>query len=308
VDYKRLAVDSLPLLDEVVRFIARRHRLSADDADELAAAARLKLIENNYEVLRRFRGRSSIRTFLATVIRHQFLDLRNARWGKWRPSVQARRLGPLAIELEGLVTRDRLPVAAAVELLVARSGGPTRQELQRVACQLPRRSRRRFLGVQDLVRVGGGWSEDDVIRGIDGRSTAHRIEQALRAALDRLEPGDRMLLRMRYHSGCRVSRIAKMLELPQKALYRRFDTVFGVLRDELEARGVKAGDVEVLVGHPATEFAALFGEDQSGKRRGGNLSKDPVDEYTFSRRAAKAAMLRVEQAESHSQAQIPVSI
>ena len=263
VDYKRFVLDSLPLLEEAVRFVARRHLLSADDTDELAAAARLKLIDNDYEVLRRFQGRSSIRTFLVKVVHHQFLDQRNARWGKWRPSARARRLGPLAIELDGLVTRDGLPVDQAVEWLLAKKVGVTREELQNVAGQLPRRSRRRFMA-EELVQTIGDQSEDDMICAIDRRSNARRIEQALQAGLNRLEPRDRQLLRMRYQGGLQVSRMARLLYQPQQALYRRFDTVFAVLRSEFERHGVKAGDVEGFVGHPAVDFAVLAGEDQAG--------------------------------------------
>jgi hypothetical protein len=60
VDYERLVVENLPLVDSVVRLIARRHRLSADEGDELAGAIRLKLVENDYQVLRKFEGRSQL--------------------------------------------------------------------------------------------------------------------------------------------------------------------------------------------------------------------------------------------------------
>jgi len=54
-------------VDGVVRTIARRHRLPADEADELGSSVRLKLVENDYEVLRKFEGRSQLRTYLITV-------------------------------------------------------------------------------------------------------------------------------------------------------------------------------------------------------------------------------------------------
>lgn len=117
---------------------------------------------------------------------------------------------------------------------------------------------------EELVQATGDQSEDAMIRAIDRRSIARRIEEALQAGLDRLEPGDRLLLRMRYQRGLQVSRMARLLDQPQQALYRRFDTLFAALRNELEGRGVRADDVEALVGHPAADFAALDDEDQIG--------------------------------------------
>ena len=85
MDYKRLVVDNLPLVDSVVRTIARRHGLSADQQDELGSSVKLKLVENDYEVLRKFEGRSSMRTYLTAVVQRHFLDSRTALWGRWRP-------------------------------------------------------------------------------------------------------------------------------------------------------------------------------------------------------------------------------
>ena len=51
-----------------------------------------------------FEGRSQLRTYLITVVQRHFLDDRNARWGKWRPSSIARRIGPIAVLLDLLVT------------------------------------------------------------------------------------------------------------------------------------------------------------------------------------------------------------
>src|SRR6185503_3456382 len=55
------------LLEEVARFVARRYGLSGAEADDLSSRMKLKLIENDYEVLRRFQGKSSLRTYLTVV-------------------------------------------------------------------------------------------------------------------------------------------------------------------------------------------------------------------------------------------------
>ena len=115
VDYEALLVAHLPLIDSVVRAVAHRYWLSADETDDLGGDIRLKLVENDHDVLRKFEGRSSLRTYLMTVVLRHVLDQRNARWGKWRPSVLARQLGPIAILLDQLLTRDGLSFDEAVE-------------------------------------------------------------------------------------------------------------------------------------------------------------------------------------------------
>src|SRR4029453_14108130 len=48
----------------------------------------LRLVEDDYDVLRRFQARSSLPTYVTVVIQRLFLDYRNRLWGKWRPDHQ----------------------------------------------------------------------------------------------------------------------------------------------------------------------------------------------------------------------------
>src|SRR5262245_39787988 len=67
---------SLPVIDEVTLLVCRRHRLSGAEAEDFKAEVHLHFIERNSDVLRRFEGRCSLRTFLAVVIQRLFLDYR----------------------------------------------------------------------------------------------------------------------------------------------------------------------------------------------------------------------------------------
>jgi len=59
-------------------------------------------------ILRQFQMRSSLRTYLTVVICRLFLDERIARFGKWRPSRKAVRVGSTAVLFERLTMRDGL--------------------------------------------------------------------------------------------------------------------------------------------------------------------------------------------------------
>jgi RNA polymerase sigma factor (sigma-70 family) len=267
VDYARVVVDNLPLVDSVVRFIARRHRLSADETDELGAQIRLKLVENDYEVLRRFQERSSLRTYLTTVVHRHFLDARIAMWGKWRPSAQARRLGPPAILLDQLLNRDGLSFEEAVQSIQNQRGTDvTRRELEQILPQLPRRAHRRHLDDEPLAQVAApGTGEDDAIHSLDQPRDSEHIEAALAAALARLDHQDRLILKLRFCDDVTVARISTLMNLPQKPLYRRIEGVMRVLREELEARGVTQEMVSTIIGEPVASFGNVVGDVVDGK-------------------------------------------
>ena len=73
------------LIDRVIRFHCHRSHLNPDQADEFAGHVRLKLIEDNYAVLAKFQGRSTLRTFLAVVIKRLLSPLPHQPVGKMAP-------------------------------------------------------------------------------------------------------------------------------------------------------------------------------------------------------------------------------
>ena len=78
--------DHADLIQAVLAYVARGHRLTPDAADEFSSWAHLKLLGDDRAILRKFKGQSSLRTYLVTVIQRLYLDWRVHEWGKWRPS------------------------------------------------------------------------------------------------------------------------------------------------------------------------------------------------------------------------------
>lgn len=227
----------LHTLNSAIAHTCRTHRLAADAADEFSSWARLRLLDHDQAVLRRFEGRSSLRTFLIAVVERLYLDWRNAQWGKWRPTADARRLGAAAMELECLVLRDRLTYEEAVQTLVAR-GLASERECDRLWAQLPRRPRRQRTGEDVLAAVPSGASASQPLDDAERQAEAARLCAALARVLAALDERDRLLIELRYWGGHTVARIATMTGEDQKALYRRYDRLTAELRRRLEAEGL----------------------------------------------------------------------
>ena len=246
MDYEQLLLANLDLINQIVRGVARRHRLPADEEEELRAAIRLKLIENEYDVLRRFQERCSLRTYLTTVVTRYFLDYRNSQWGKWRPSLEAKRQGPIGVLLERLLTRDGVPFEQAVEIMRTNHGiEESPEDLYQRSLKFPQRTPRRFVGDDELTNAASNTGNpDDDLEDKERQKRARAMAEALAAALAQLGAQDRIILKMRFQDDIQVSQIAKMLGLEQKPLYRRIEQVMKVLRREIEARGFGCDDVE----------------------------------------------------------------
>lgn len=240
----------LPLVEEVLRFIARRNRCRPEEAEEFAAIARLKLIENDYGVFRKFGGRSSLRTYLVSVLHRLFLDHRIQRWGKWRPSMAARKAGETAVRLEALVYRDgHSPDEAWAILNTNEARVISRAEVTTLLARLPSRLSRRNEGVEACgnLAVSSAIVEGPTLER-ETAPRAHHVVAVLRAAVFALAPEDRLILRMRFEGGVTVGAIGRTLELEEKPLYRRLERILRRLREEVEGQGVTPADVQDFVG------------------------------------------------------------
>lgn len=272
MDYERLFLEQLGLVEQTVRFIGRRHHLSAEELEELSSTVRLKLIENDYEVLRKYEGRSSLRTYLTAVIHRHFLDARIARWGKWRPCAQARKLGPEAMLLDRLLTRDGLSFTEAVEVLRTNHGVRlTEAEIYDLSAQLPSRASRRFVGEEQLGDAAvPAQASGTPLELAELQAEAGQVEQALSAVLERLPSEDRLILKLRFQENFQISQIARLLRLEQKPLYRRLEQLMLSLRRELEARGVRSDRVARLLHDANVELQPVLGagagEDTAERR------------------------------------------
>lgn len=235
---------ALPDIERVSRFIARRHRLSPAEAEDFRSEVNLTIIENNYSVLTSFLGRSSLRTYLTTVIQRLFLDYRRKCWGKWRPSAEARRRGPLALRLEMLLHRDGLTLEEALETMRANFAcEESREALAELARALPPRpSRRPAAEVEDISALPADERSSPDVQ-LEGAETARRIQGFINGVMEALTPQDRIVLRMRFEDDISVADISRTLRLDQKRLYRRIEEMLHNFRKSLEDSGLVWPDV-----------------------------------------------------------------
>jgi len=245
-------LDNLDEIERIVAFIGRRNHLGAADTEEFAAHVKLKLIEANYAVLRKFEGRSTFSTYMTTVVQRLYFQYRVQMWGKWRPSAEAKRLGDKGVTLERLLTRDGYTFSEVVSTLTTGANPAyTKEELERMYLRLPPRMPRPVLvsdaGVPDMVDPAGDATDNALSR--EREAKARVAAAALDNAIDALDEEDKIILSMRYMNGRRVPEIAAALHVDAKKLYKRIDRLQAGLRIKLEAGGISKEDIDDLILH-----------------------------------------------------------
>ena len=238
----------LPLIERLLASVCRRNGFPPDESEEFASWAKLRLIDDDYAVFRKFRGESSLPTYLTTVIANLFRDYRIHRWGKWRPSAEARRLGETAVALETLIARDGRSVEEAVTIVAGRDESKGRAELRELAARLPQRARRRFEGEESLAELPAPGRSDDGVIDAERRALAKRAESEFVRAVSELEAEERLVLKLRFADGMAIVDIAALLRVPAKPLYSRIERSLGSLRRSLERSGFEGRDAAELIG------------------------------------------------------------
>src|SRR5688500_1738148 len=231
-----LLVENLALLERVIGFTCRRQRLSTEEAEEFAGVVRLRLVENDYAILRKFEGRSSLATFLAVVVQRLLLDYRIHERGKWHASAEAKRQGDLAVELERLLYRDEKNIADAHAVIAIRDPSLTRDVIERIAAQLPTRGpKRTFVSTDDAVDLP---AYSAVAFPSERRHLSEKVSSIVRSFLTALPSEERLVLQFRFENGMTVAEIARSLGIDQKRLYRTLDKHLRDLRSRFEESGI----------------------------------------------------------------------
>jgi RNA polymerase sigma factor (sigma-70 family) len=249
---------NLALVDRAIAFACRRKHLSGPEGDDFRQSVHVKLMEDDCKVFRSFRGDrgAALETYLAMVVQRHLVDWQRRRWGKWRPSAVARRIGGVAPKLDELIWRDGLSVDAACEtLLTNHHVDVPRAELVRIAKLLPPRQDKQSVDDEELdglpaavERPEGRVLESEL------RPMHERLLAELEKALGELPADDRLLVEMCVIRGRTIAEAARFLSRPQKPLYRRREQALACLRRALEAEGFSWKQVAEILGIPEVRW------------------------------------------------------
>jgi RNA polymerase sigma factor (sigma-70 family) len=272
-----LLLANLSLLRELVGFLARRYRLHPEQVDELESFVRLRLVEDDYGVLRQWRQQSTLRTYLTVVVQRIFHDYCNQLWGKWRASAAAQRLGPVAETLEALIYREGLTFGEAAQSIAA-EGRVSYAQLSGLYQQIPPRPgrpRQQPIGAEEVAApTTAANPEEALLR----RSEEDAIGRAVASSLRLLRAQDRVLLRLRFGEGLSIAQVSRAIETPQKALYKRLTSILKSIRRDLRKAGFEDHDVAELLAHRPTLDFGLTSEGEivpSRPSKHGDAEKEP---------------------------------
>lgn len=231
-----------------------------EDAEEFASTVKLKLIENDYAILKAYEGRSSFATFISIVVQRMAIDFQIHEWGKWHASAEAKRLGPLAIDVERLLHREGRTIDETATIL-----RESRETVEQLAARLPaRQPRRRDVALEDAepAAVTKPADAEELVFAGDRRKTSEKVSAIVSALLSRVPDDEQIILQLRFENGMTVAQISRVLQIDQKVTYRRIERRMRDLKEELLRAGVDPRDVLDLIGRDDAVLRFGFGKEK----------------------------------------------
>jgi RNA polymerase sigma factor (sigma-70 family) len=252
---RQLLEQNLDLIERTVVRACRRAGIGGADVDEMQSIVRLALVENDYAILRAWEGRSSLATYLAVVVRRLIANEQIRASGRWHASAEAKRHGAVGETIETLVVRRGRAIDEVLPIVHDVDPSITRERVEQIVAQLPPRAPRpRAVELDDGADVVPAPERADArTHEAETRSAAAQTARVVRETLESLPFDDRMLLRLRFGSGMSIADVARMMNVPQRPLYRRIEALLKQLRERLLAAGIDAAALDGIIGSSTVE-------------------------------------------------------
>lgn len=226
-------------ISEAVRSVARRRRLTPEQRDDLLSFAVCRLLERGVDWKDVCGVAARPEAYLRRMVERLWIDLTNRRWGRWRPTSRARRLGATGVELDRLIRREGLDLDDAISLALERSSrGRTRDTLYRLASEL--RPRPRAVPIAGVALTGRDRPDSRLRLKEDSRSL-RRALRVLEEEMQQLDDLSRKVLSGRYLEQLTAGSVGRELDLDDRSVYRIAYRALKTLRRRLRDRGVEPG-------------------------------------------------------------------
>jgi RNA polymerase sigma factor (sigma-70 family) len=236
-------------VESIIRAVCFRNRLKPEETEEFASEVKLRLVEEDYRILRVFTGKSSIETYLTTVVANMVRDMIRERDGRWRPSEEAKRLGEVAERIEELIYRFRYPFHEAHQILTTNFGFTiSEKDARDIYFKLKiREGRPVSVSTDEEFHDGRGTPETEMIA-----SEQNLLEQRIGNIIDvlrgQLSATDRLMLKMAFEDNLKLTVVAEQLHLTRADVDRRIREILTIFKRGILQQGINYNEVRELIG------------------------------------------------------------
>jgi RNA polymerase sigma factor (sigma-70 family) len=227
-----------------------------NEALELSNQVLDTLQRDNYRVLRQFKGEAKLSTYITTIIARQAVDMVRKKLGRNREKERAQKFGKTGMMIfERVILQGSTLAEIYPELKTRENISASLEELESLLKKIKgKKNSFAYSGENNpVVKNGTTINEEgeyiipdtanDPQELLIRQQSKQKRAEVIRDIIAHLNGEERMILRMRFPPGNeekqgKVERIAAVLGISEKAVYKRITRVLKKCRDRLNQSGV----------------------------------------------------------------------
>ena len=250
VEAKSFFESNLSITDEVIKKYCTRHHIVGDEADECNSYVYEKIIDNDYQRIREFKGKSSYKTYITVVISRILID-RMRSSGRWRPSQKALRIGKEAVILEELVFKKKYSFEQAYNALTTNHNiSIERERAYKIITLLQRKHRKstapRDVELTDDVSDKKVTLPDEAAINKEISKIKDQLDYIVREIRNLLSNEERLLLKMCFEDSIKISEIARVLKKDRGYIDKKLKAILIKFKDEILSRNISIDDINAF--------------------------------------------------------------
>jgi len=214
--------------------------LTEDEKEEFTSYALEKVVI----AFKKFKGKSSERTYLTIVIRNAFQDFIRQKRGRWRVPQKVKKLGQEAELLFTLRYREGRDFDDAYNILSSCFNSvPSVQVIKDLWEKLEEfytRQKPVYVSFEDITARELYLSS--LVENVDSSLTEQKYEELivlLEKLVNELPEDYRLILRMHFEQGVKISALARIFNTTRGKMERRIKKILKVLKEQILKAGVK---------------------------------------------------------------------
>jgi RNA polymerase sigma factor (sigma-70 family) len=249
MDAAEFYANQLKQIDEAISIICRKHGMFGDEAKDFAQHVHLHLIEKDFRILRAYKGNSSLKTYLHTVISRIFIDQVRV---KWHPSAEAKRIGETAVELEKLIYRNQYSVHEACQILAANPSTAIDENAAHDMLGRLHVKTQRLAKVDDseerlLILPDPAPDPENRIAHKQFLGKKRQMIAIIGNIIPSLSSEDKLLIKLLFLSGHKISEIARLQGKDDRQLYKKTQAILQKMREAVADAGIMESDIREIL-------------------------------------------------------------
>lgn len=221
-----------------------------NEALELSNKVLDKLQEDHYKVLKQFKGKARLSTYITAIISNQAVESIRKKRGRSREKERAKKFGTLGEQIYEMVFVQGAAVPAAYTELKSRFGfSGSLEEVEAVAEKIKGKGRAgdsmQVLETGQVMTADNHHNPEDLF--IENQRQ-EKLKEIVNTVVSQLKGEERLILRMRFPTRVEeepreIDQISRLLGISNKAVYNRISRVLKKCRHMLVQSGINIHDL-----------------------------------------------------------------